>query len=84
MRPKARPAEGSRGESNGQTRRIKSAASYQSEGGPDGPTERKRKKGAGLAGGEAGGMEPGGIEPPSRDSQQVASTRVVVPLISAW
>jgi len=30
-----------------------------------------------------GAMEPGGIEPPSRSSQQVASTRVVVPLISA-
>jgi hypothetical protein len=28
-------------------------------------------------------MEPGGIEPPSRDSQQVASTRVYGDLISA-
>jgi hypothetical protein len=31
----------------------------------------------------AGEMEPGGIEPPCRDGQQVASTRVVAPLISA-
>jgi|GEM_PF-4440115 len=30
----------------------------------------------------SGEMEPGGIEPPSRDSQQVASTRVVVDLSS--
>ena len=37
---------GSRMESNGQTRRIKSAASYQSKGGPDGRTERKKKNGA--------------------------------------
>ena len=28
-------------------------------------------------------MEPGGIEPPSRDSQQIASTRLSVGLILA-